>query len=163
VADDYSDAAELAWKLVSFLALPADRQAALVGSADPWFVEEVPEINAGANHLFGIAVSTGTYGPHLWDSAGLGPDSRLFELTALLDKMTSSPALSVWRTSALAEHPSWDLARRAATAVLQEAGLDVNPPEQPLSIPALIEVETYPFRRLGEDPESEPATLPRKR
>lgn len=142
------DAEEIAWELLSYLALDPDAQESMIGRTEEWFCCEIVDVNPGANYLLGMVYAFSSYKNILFDSADLDEKSVIFELDSLLKNMTSDTKNYFWTIEQVNQNPAWQLVRNLSRLVLDEAGLDLNPPAEPFWFPEIFEVEGYPMRGL---------------
>ena len=142
---DLTGTNRVAWEVVSYLALDPSDQVLILGPAEQWFCKEHPEVNPGANYLFGTAQALAAFKNNLSDSGGLAENSALAELAALLRLMTFATSEYVWSVSQLRDCAVWRLVRRLASLLMSEVGLQRVPPD-------LFEVEGYPLLDLPFPP-----------
>lgn len=137
----------LSWQLVSFLAVADNEQIALIGPAQEWFMKESPEVNPGANYLFGICLllrENGT-GRHFEEFAN---EESIEMAKLLIDDKLFSGGSSVWSANALAIDPFWIRLRQLANKMLSKADLWINPPKKVLWLPDWTEIWWDNYREM---------------
>lgn len=127
----------LAWQLVSFFALDAEDQRAALGPCEPWFVKENSS-NTGANYFTGMLLllcQTG-HGHHFDDWARAEAD----EMEETLTRIHRNLHLYHWSVAQLQQDQDWVYLRALANAMLEKAGIWINPPRIPLYFPDYMKI-----------------------
>ncbi len=136
----------LMWDILSFLALDASAQSALIGPTAPWFLDENPHKNPGANYLVGVLLVYVLYNNSLYST--LEDVATVEELENLAKSMLDDPRSPAWHQDALAHHADWQRTRALAQQILSQGDLWLKPPDKPFWFPDIMEVENY---QLWED------------
>lgn len=141
---------KLMWKLVSFLALDAEAQKALIGPTEEWFVKEDAQINPGANYLCGVIL--------LIEELGGGyhfnrfAPSEVDRMSELVDDLAWGRLEFRWSFETLEKDKRWLELRKLARVILERTGLSISPPKHPIWLPDKMEIGWRNYKEFGELP-----------